>query len=81
MSGRKVTPLYVLFYVLLSPDTYRVLAGFVLGIVLMPRLLPQETTILGRYVLFIMLFAIGWAVSGVPARWIAKKLQDLIPKP
>jgi hypothetical protein len=44
----------------------------------MPKLLPQETTVLGKYVLFLMLFCIGWAVSGVPARWIANRLQSLV---
>lgn len=80
MPKEKITPLYVVFYILLSPDTYRVLTGVVMGVVLMPRLLPEETTILGRYVLFIMLVAIGWAISAIPARWIARKLQSFIPK-
>ncbi len=78
MPREKLTPLYVLFYVLFSPDTYRVLAGIVCGAVLMPKLLPQETTVLGKYVLFLMLFCIGWAASGVPARWIAGRLQSLV---
>ncbi|MFZ7126906.1 MAG: hypothetical protein ACOWWM_12205 [Desulfobacterales bacterium] len=81
MPKQKITPFYVFFYILFSPDTYRILTGILLGIVFMPRLLPQDTTIFGRYVLFIMLVGIGWAVSGIPARWIARKLQSLITKP
>lgn len=80
MPREKITPLYVFFYILLSADTYRILTGVVMGVVLMPRLLPAETTIFGRYVLFIMLVAIGWAISAIPARWIARKLRSLIPK-
>ncbi len=80
MARQKITPLNVLTHILVTPDTYRVMAGVLLGVLLMPSLIPEQTTVLGRYVLFIMLVCIGWAVSAVPARWIARKLQEMVPR-
>jgi hypothetical protein len=80
MARQKITPLHVLTHILVTPDTYRVMAGVLLGAVLMPNLIPEQTTVLGRYVLFIMLVCIGWALSAVPARWIARKLQEMVAR-
>jgi hypothetical protein len=71
-------PLFLFFYLLLSPDTWRVLIGTVLAFVMTPHLLPVDRTGMGRYVLFIMIVVVGWAVSGVPARWLTQRLQALI---
>ncbi len=70
-------PAFFLTYFLLSPDTYRILAGTIFAVVLTPRLLPVDRTGMGRYVLFIMIVVVGWAVTGVPARWITQRLQSL----
>jgi hypothetical protein len=74
-------PKDIVLYFLLLPDTYRILIGTVMAIVLTPHLLPIDRTGMGRYVLFIMLTVIGWAVSGVPARWLTQRLQALIKSP
>jgi hypothetical protein len=71
-------PLYLLFYFLFSPDTWRILAGTVLAVILTPRLLPVDRTGMGRYVLFIMIVVVGWAVTGAPARWVTQRLQSLV---
>ncbi len=70
-------PAYFFFYFLFSPDTYRILTGTIAAIILTPRLLPVDRTGMGRYVLFIMIVVVGWAVTGVPARWISQRLQKL----
>ena len=70
-------PVFFLTYFLLSPDTYRILAGTVAAVILTPRLLPVDRTGMGRYVLFIMIVVVGWAITGAPARWITQRLQSL----
>ncbi len=70
-------PGFFLTYFLLTPDTYRILAGTVAAVILTPRLLPVDRTGMGRYVLFIMIVVVGWAVTGAPARWITQRLQSL----
>ena len=70
-------PAYFLSYVLLTPDTWRILAGTICAFLLTPRLLPVDRTGMGRYVLFIMIVVVGWAVTGAPARWITQRLQSL----
>jgi hypothetical protein len=71
-------PLYLLFYLLFSPDTWRVFAGTVLAVIMTPRLLPVDRTGMGRYVLFIMIVVVGWAITGAPARWLTQRLQAII---
>ena len=70
-------PSFFLTYLLLAPDTWRILAGTIAAILLTPRLLPVDRTGMGRYVLFIMIVVVGWAVTRAPARWIAQSLQSL----
>jgi hypothetical protein len=70
-------PAYFFFYFLFNPDTYRILTGTILAFILTPRLLPVDHTGMGRYVLFIMIVVVAWAVTGVPARWISQRLQNL----
>ncbi len=71
-------PLYLFFYLLLSPDTWRILAGTVMAVMMTPHLLPVDRTGMGRYVLFIMIVVVGWAVTGIPARWLTQRLQAII---
>ena len=70
-------PSFFLTYLLLAPDTWRILAGTIAAILLTPRLLPVDRTVMGRYVLFIMIVVVGWSVTGAPARWITQRLQSL----
>ncbi|MBL0716023.1 MAG: hypothetical protein JJV98_20240 [Desulfosarcina sp.] len=71
-------PVDFLFYFLFTPDTWRILIGTVSAVILTPWLLPVDRTGMGRYVLFIMIVVVGWAITGVPGRWIAQRLQNLI---
>jgi hypothetical protein len=32
---------------------------------------------MGRYVLFIMIVVVVWAVTGAPARWFTQRLQSI----
>ncbi len=69
-------PMYFIAYFVLSPDTWRILVGTVCAFILTPRLLPVDRTGMGRYVLFIMIVVVGWAVTAAPARWLTERLQS-----
>ena len=69
-------PAFFLTCFLLAPDTWRILAGTIAAILLTPRLLPVDRTVMGRYVLFIMIVVVGWAVTAAPARWLTGRLQS-----
>jgi hypothetical protein len=76
---KRLSPLYVAFYILFSPDTWRVLFGVVIATFATPRIMgmTDQITELGRYMLFVMLTGIGWVIFARPARWIAARLQRL----
>lgn len=78
MSKRPITPTYILFYILFSPDTWRILAGIALSFFVTPGLLRPDMGAPGRVMLHIMVAAIGWAISGIPAKWITAGLKKLI---
>jgi len=74
---RFITPGYIFFYLVFSPDFWRILAGFSLAIFLTPSIAPPDLSTAGRAMLYVMLAAIGWAVTAKPGRWIAGKLKQL----
>lgn len=76
---KRMTPAYLLFYLLLSEDTWRIVIGVTLAVILAPYLLPLDRTGMGRYVMFITAVVIGWAVSRVPSQWIVRQLRLLFP--
>jgi hypothetical protein len=75
---RPLTPAYIIFYILFWPDTWRILAGLVLSLLITPHILPADLGTGGRAMLYVMVAAIGWAMSGKPAAWITGKLKSLI---
>ena len=76
---KRMTPAYLFFYLLLSDDTWRLVIGVSLAVILGPYLLPLDQTGMGIYVMFITTVVIGWAVSKVPSRWIVRQLKLLFP--
>ena len=77
---RPLTPAYIIFYILFWPDTWRILTGLVLSLLVTPYILPAEMSMAGRAMLYVMVAAIGWALSSKPAGWITGKLKSLILK-
>ena len=77
-SKHRLSPAYILFHLLFSPDTWRVFLGTVIAVILTPIILPVDRTGMGRYVIFIMLVVLVWALSSVPAKWIAARLQQML---
>jgi hypothetical protein len=77
---RPRTPAYLFFYVLFAPDTWRIVGGFALAILFTPHIVPPHMALTGRTMLYVMVAAIGWAVCGKPAQWIAAGLKRAILK-
>ncbi len=74
MSQRKKTPVYILFYILFSPETWRLVAGILAAGLLTPLVSGPEHGPGARVILFVMLTTIGYASSGRAARWISGRL-------
>ena len=75
---RPLTPAYVIFYILFWPDTWRILTGVLMALLVTPYILPADLGLGGRVMLYVMVAAIGWALSGKPAGWITTTLKRLI---
>ena len=75
---RPLTPSYIIFYILFAPDTWRIICGFLLAIFLAPYLVKPDMAMAGRTMLYVMVAAIGWAISGKPARLVADGLKRAI---
>ncbi len=67
------------FHLLFSADTWRAAIGITLAVILAPHLLPFDRTGIGRYVMFITVVVVAWALSKVPADWIARQMRLLFP--
>jgi hypothetical protein len=76
---KRLTPTSLLFHLLFSDDTWRVAIGTTAAIVSAPYLLPFDHTGMGRYVMFITVVVLGWAISKVPAQWIARQFRAMFP--
>lgn len=75
MPQRPKTPTYYVFFLLFSPDTWRILAGFVIAVLLVPGITPAGVAMPGRIMLYVMVAAIGWAGTGKPAQWVTTALK------
>lgn len=74
---RRLTPGYVFFYLLFSADSWRVLCGVVIAVVLTPHLSTgRELSPAAQGVLGLMLVAIGWWVSAWPMEKLTAFLRD-----
>jgi hypothetical protein len=81
LRKRPITPAYVIFYILFSPDTWRILIGIILaGFLVSPLARSQEIGPAGQTMLWVMLVAIGWSISAFPGKKIAGFLKKIILK-
>lgn len=78
LKKRPITPTYIVFYLLFFPDTWRILAGIVVAVLLVPKIAPADLAPAGRAMLHVMVAGIGWAVTARPARWITGRLKAII---
>jgi hypothetical protein len=81
MPQRRFTIGYFLFYLLLSEDTWRILAGFAAAVWLGPMVTQgRDLSQGGEVMVWLMIMAIGWSIFGWPARKIAAALQRAVKK-
>lgn len=81
MQKRSLSVSYVFFYLLLSDDTWRIAAGFLMAIFIGPMVSQgRNLSSGGEAVVWLMIMAIGWSVSGWPARKITGALQRTIKR-
>ncbi len=81
MPNRPLTFSYLFFYLLLSPDTWRILIGFVAAVVLGPRLTQARNfSQTGEVMIWLMIMAIGWTVTAWPAKKITSALQRAVKR-
>ncbi len=78
MSKKKRTPGYIIFYILFLPDSWQILIGIVAAYLLFPFIVSAGMGLGANVMLYIMLAAIGYAGSKVPARWITRILKKWI---
>lgn len=78
-NKKRLTPTYLLVYLLCNEDTWRCAIGIAAAVVLAPVLQPLDRTGLGRYVMFITVVVVGWALSKAPSRWIVARMRRIFP--
>ncbi len=65
MDKRKISPAFVIFYIIFLPDTYRVLFGLAAAWLLAPPVIAsQPMTLPGKAMIWIMLVTIIYAATG-----------------
>jgi hypothetical protein len=80
MHKRPFTPTYIFFHLLFWPDTWRIVIGLAVALILTPNLIKTDSNLIESGMIAIMLAAIGYAVSVKPAQIISIKLRRLILK-
>jgi hypothetical protein len=78
LPKRPLTVTYLLFYILFSADTWRILVGIAVAFFLAPHIIRPDYDLMGATIIYIMLASIGYAFSGRLGRWISDALKRLI---
>lgn len=78
LQKRKLTPAYIFFYILFSPDTWKILMGIIVAYFLAPVITSPDTGDGGKAMLYVMIAAIGYSVSGIPANRITAYFKKII---
>ncbi len=78
MNQHPRSAFYTFFYILFLPDTWQILMGFLLTIFLAPLLLSPSMGLAAKWMIYIMIASIGYAVTVVPARGMVRMLRKLI---
>ena len=81
MQKRPWSASYIFFYLLFSDDTWRILAGFIMAVILGPMITQgRNLSQGGEVMIWLMIMAIGWSISGWPARKITGVLKKAVKK-
>jgi hypothetical protein len=74
-TKRPLTFNYIIFYMLFWPDTYRIIIGLLLALLIAPVIIYPDVSTPGKIILFLMLATIGYAISAAPGRAVAGFFQ------
>jgi hypothetical protein len=80
LRKQPLTPGYIFFYLLFSPDTWRILIGLTASYLLIPSVVRPGMGVGAKLVLYLMMAAIGYAASAAPGRGIAAFFRKRILK-
>ena len=81
MQNRRLTFSYLFFYLLFSDDTWRIVTGFVCAVLLGPMITEgRDLSQSAEVVVWLMIMAIGWSISGWPAKKITAHLKRGVSK-
>jgi len=69
---------YFVFYLLFWSESWRVVLGAILALLLAPRIVPPQMERVAAVMVWVMLATIGYCLAGYPARKIATFWQRLI---
>jgi len=81
MQKRSLSAAYIFFFLLFSDDAWRILAGFIMAVLIGP-LITQGRNLSrgGEVMVWLMIMAIGWSVSAWPAKKITAALQKVVKR-
>ncbi|MGM0453153.1 MAG: hypothetical protein ACQERN_08300 [Thermodesulfobacteriota bacterium] len=78
MAKRKITPGYILFYILFLPDSWRILIGVIFSVAATPYVVEHGMDAGAQGMLYVMMVAIGYAASGFAGRRISAFFKKLV---
>ena len=78
MAKRRITPAYIVFYILFLPDSWQIAIGIIAGMLIAPNIMPQDYTMGARLLLYFMVAVIGYAASRPLGKGIASLLKKII---
>ena len=75
LRNNKNLLVYVIFYLIFSPDTWRILIGLLAAIIIGPKIVVGGNySPSGQVVIWLMILALGYVLSAPVGRYISKKL-------
>lgn len=80
MKKRPLTPGYIIFYLLFLPDTWQILIGVIVALLLAPQLLRPDMGPAAAAIVHVMIASIVYAVTTRVGRWISQSLQKFFLK-
>lgn len=75
MARHPITFGYVLFYVLFSVDTWRIVLGIIIAFFLVPRIPATHIGPGGKAMLWVMVACIGWWITAYPGKLMANAVR------
>lgn len=82
MKTGKSQSLYIIFYLLFSPDTWRILIGLAATLIIGPRATAtSDYSPAGQVLIWLMILVLGFVLSAPVGRFISRRLTVLFRHP